>query len=195
MRRFYVETRMRPRPWFSHHGYMDTRKGNDMKKRIRSGIGRPSQVTPFSRSGMESNIGPKWITGLRRPTTRILTGLLVVPTALVGLSAFGVDAAHASTTKTYVTLAEPSLDVRSFPSTSSKIVGSLAYHTTVTVLCQTYGTTIHGSDIWDAIAGNYSGEGTGFVSDYYVSTPNFGHYSSNIPQCPRSGGVIITPAN
>ncbi len=171
-----------------------------MKNRIRRGSGRPSQVTPFSPSGMEPNammikkLGPKRITGFRRPT-RILTGLLVVPTALVGLSAFGVDAAHASATKTYQTLAEPSLDVRSFPSTSSKIVGSLAYHTTVTVLCQTYGTTIHGSDIWDAIAGNYSGDGPGFVSDYYVNTPNVGSYSSKIPQCPRSGGVIITPAN
>jgi hypothetical protein len=180
---------------------MDTRKENDMNKRIRRGIGRPSQETPFSSLGIEpstmmtNKIGLKWVTGLRRPATRVFTGLLVVPTALVGLSAFGVDAAHASTTKTYETLAEPSLDVRAFPSTSSKIVGSLAYHANVTVLCQTYGTTIHGSDIWDDIAGNYSGEQTGFVSDYYVSTPGIGSYSSHIPQCLRSGGVIITPAN
>jgi hypothetical protein len=172
-----------------------------MRKRTRRGIGRPSQVTPSSSLGMEPNtmmtnkIGLKWGTGLRRPATRMLTGLLVVPTALVGLSTFCADAAHASTNNTYKTLAEPSLDVRSFPSTSSKIVGSLAYHTTVTVLCQTYGTTIHGSDVWDDIAGNHSGEQTGFVSDYYVSTPNVGSYSSGIPQCLRSGGVIISPAN
>jgi hypothetical protein len=133
-------------------------------------------------------------TGLRRPATRLLPGLFVTA-ALVGLSTFGAGAAHASTTVTYKTLAEPSLYVRSFPSTAGTILGSLAYHTTVTVLCQTYGTSVHGSDIWDDIAGRDGGEQSGFVSDYYVNTPNVGTYDSLIPQCQRSGGVIISPAN
>jgi surface antigen/uncharacterized protein YraI len=89
---------------------------------------------------------------------------------------------------TYLTTASPSLNVRSGPSTADSIVGSLPYHSTVTIACQTTGATVDGSAIWDEV-------GTGrFVSDYWVDTPNFGTYSPGLAVCagtPAGGAGTI----
>jgi surface antigen len=89
---------------------------------------------------------------------------------------------------TYLTTASPSLNVRSGPSTADTVVGSLAYHTSITISCQTTGATVDGSAIWDEI-----GSGR-YVSDYWVNTPNFGTYSPGLAVCagtPTGGGGTI----
>ena len=71
------------------------------------------------------------------------------------------------------------LNVRSGPGTTYSIVGSVADGATVTIECQTTGTTVTGtygtSNIWDRI-----GSG-GFVADAYVLTG----YDGFIPGVPR----------
>ncbi len=127
---------------------------------------------------------------LRHKAGRILVGAMALWVALVGISALGATAAHASTTSHYETLAEPSLNVRDYMSTSYPVIGSLPYHTTVTVLCQATGTSVNGSDIWDEISGHFAdGLTWGWVSDYYVSTPNVGTYSPGLGVCP----IIVVP--
>lgn len=116
--------------------------------------------------------------------------------ATVALAIFGVPAAasmpmligqgvaHAATA-TYLTLGSPSLNERSAQSTSAAVVGTLPYHTAVAIACQTTGSSVNGSPIWDKLS-------TGpYVSDYYVSTPNVGTYSPGLPEC--SGGSPPPP--
>src|SRR5207302_7820604 len=43
------------------------------------------------------------------------------------------------------------------------------------------GSFVGGSDVWDRI-------GSGYVSDYWVSTPAFNAFSSGIARCDNSGG-------
>jgi surface antigen len=95
---------------------------------------------------------------------------------------------HCGAPTTYLTTASPTLNVRSGPSTDDSIVGSLAYHTSITIACQTTGATVDGSAIWDEI-----GSGR-FVSDYWVNTPNFGTYSPGLAVCagtPAGGAGTI----
>src|SRR5258708_429936 len=111
---------------------------------------------------------------IRKISTTIL-GLAATAGTFAGVVGSGAPAAFASTN--YEVLASPSLNVRSGPSTSAGIVGSVAYHTWVTIACQTTGTFVNGSYIWDELsAGRY-------VADYWMSTPVFNGYSPGIPQC------------
>ncbi len=110
--------------------------------------------------------------------------LVTTLAAIAGLSAaaatFAGGAAAASATSyygPYVVLASPSLNERSAPSTSASIVGSLPYHATIYLACQTTGTSVNGSDIWDQLSDSH------FVSDYYVNTPIFNGFTQGIPQC------------
>jgi hypothetical protein len=53
----------------------------------------------------------------------------------------------------------------------------LATGTAVQVACQTRGSSVLGSTVWDRLAnGNY-------VTDYYVDTPAFNAFSPGIPVC------------
>jgi surface antigen len=105
--------------------------------------------------------------------------------AIAGLAAAaatfaGGAAAAASATSyygPYLTLASPSLNERTAPSTSASVVGSLPYHATIYIACQTTGTVISGSDIWDQLSN------ADYVSDYYVNTPVFDGWTPGIPQC------------
>ncbi|MDG4795940.1 peptidoglycan DD-metalloendopeptidase family protein [Micromonospora sp. WMMD1082] len=79
-----------------------------------------------------------------------------------------------------VRTAGANLTVRSGPGTNYSSVGSLANGATVTIYCQTSGTTVTGtfgtSSIWNRI-------GTGrFVSDAYLYTGTDG-YLPNVPRC------------
>jgi len=69
------------------------------------------------------------------------------------------------------------LNERSTPSTSATITGALPGDSTVYITCQTTGTNVGGTDIWDQLStGSY-------VSDYWVNTPNFNAASPPIPHC------------
>jgi len=69
---------------------------------------------------------------------------------------------------------------RSGPGTSYSKVGSLPAGAKIEIACQTTGTSVNGSDIWDMLT---NGD---FLSDYYTNTPNFDKYSPPLSQCEHS---------
>ena len=71
-----------------------------------------------------------------------------------------------------------SLNVRKTPSTSGAIVTTVAEGKTVGIDCQTTGTTVEGTNIWD-----YLPAYGGYVTDAYVNTG----YDSFIPGVPKCG--------
>src|SRR5215207_3587384 len=69
------------------------------------------------------------------------------------------------------------LNGRSGPKTSNPIVKIYGPGTTVSVVCQTNGSTVGTTSVWNKLDdGNY-------VSDYYVSTPSKATYSAPLPRC------------
>ncbi|WP_406041544.1 peptidoglycan DD-metalloendopeptidase family protein [Micromonospora sp. NBC_00898] len=98
-----------------------------------------------------------------------------------GTKTYTSDNNCSSTTATgTVNTAGADLTVRSGPGTGYSAVGSVADGATVTIYCQTSGTTVTGtygtSSIWDRI-------GTGrYVSDAYVHT-GYDGYIPNVPRC------------
>ncbi|WP_200214837.1 M23 family metallopeptidase [Micromonospora coerulea] len=98
-----------------------------------------------------------------------------------GTKTYTSDNNCSSTTATgTVNTAGADLTVRSGPGTGYTAVGSVADGTTVTIYCQTSGTTVTGtygtSSIWDRI-----GSGR-YVSDAYVQT-GYDGYIPNVPRC------------
>jgi plastocyanin len=71
------------------------------------------------------------------------------------------------------------LNVRSTPSTSGAVVTSIPEGTQVGIECQTTGTTVEGTNIWDFLP-SYGG----YVTDAYVNTG----YDGTIPGVPQCGG-------
>ncbi len=71
------------------------------------------------------------------------------------------------------------LNVRSGPHVSAGKVGWMAEGTQVSIVCQDYGDSVHGSTIWDQLDSPYSG----WSSDWYINTPNIGSFSPGVPQC------------
>jgi surface antigen/uncharacterized protein YraI len=106
--------------------------------------------------------------------------------AVAGAVAVLASSAAGAAVGPYLTTASPSLNVRSGPSTADSSVGSLPYHTSIMIVCQTTGSDVSGSSIWDEIAAGQ------YVSDYWVNTPNFGTYSPGIPQCPSPTTYLTT---
>ena len=81
------------------------------------------------------------------------------------------------------------LNGRSGPKTSTPIVQTYAPGTTVTVVCQTAGTKVGTTSVWNKLTdGNY-------VSDYYVSTPSNTTYSAPLPRCTYPFQVTIPTLN
>jgi hypothetical protein len=78
--------------------------------------------------------------------------------------------------------------VRAGPGTNYASRGALRDGTVVAIACQTTGTNVRGSSIWDQISGPIAG----YVSDYYISTPVYGNYSPGLARC--SGAPPIPPA-
>jgi len=69
------------------------------------------------------------------------------------------------------------LNARSAPSTSSPSVKSHQPGSTVKVICQTPGSTVGSTNVWDKLS-----DGT-YVTDRYVSTPSNTGYSKPLPRC------------
>jgi len=103
---------------------------------------------------------------MRRLLSRTALMVPLVAIVLAGISALSV--AEASVTGTVNTAGSP-LNVRSAPSTTATIVGTVNDGASVTIDCQTYGTSVTGtygtSDIWDHLPSK-----NGYVSDTYVYT-------------------------
>ena len=70
-----------------------------------------------------------------------------------------------------------SLNTRAKPSATSTLRSHLPHGSTAAVVCQTSGTKVGGSKVWDRLkTGSY-------VSDIYLSTPGRPGYTSVIPRC------------
>jgi hypothetical protein len=78
--------------------------------------------------------------------------------------------------------------VRAGPGTGYARVGSLSYGTRVSIACQGYGSWVASSRIWDKISSPVAG----WVSDWWVSTPNVGVFSPGYAQC--SGAPSPAPS-
>ena len=119
------------------------------------------------------------LTSKRHSILSKVVGALLVPVA-AGAAAL-VVAPPAGATPAYganLTLGNPSVYERSGPSSSDSVVGSLPFHSSINIACQTTGSDVNGSNIWDQLS---SGQ---YVSDYFVNTPNVNTWSPPIPQCP-----------
>ncbi|HKF89478.1 MAG TPA: glycoside hydrolase domain-containing protein, partial [Propionibacteriaceae bacterium] len=87
------------------------------------------------------------------------------------------DAPVATVGYNYRTTSSTDLNGRRGPTTSAAIVKTYAPGSTLKVVCQTPGTTVGTTAVWDKLSdGNY-------VSDYYVSTPSQTTYSAPLPRC------------
>src|SRR5206468_4264667 len=93
------------------------------------------------------------------------------------LTVVPATAADAASYGPYLTVASPSLNERSSPSTSATVVGSLPYHSTIYISCQTSGSLVGASYIWDRLTNG------AYVSDYWTNTPGQSTWTSTIPQC------------
>ena len=84
----------------------------------------------------------------------------------------------------YVTTASPSLNMRSSPSTTAGITGSLPYRSALAIDCQTTGSMVGTSSIWDRLSNSSS------ISDWWTITPMTGGFSPGIP---RRGAAPTPP--
>jgi surface antigen len=113
--------------------------------------------------------------------TTLVAATILLPLAAATLPA-AADAAAASYGP-YLTLASPSLNERSAPSTSASLVGSLPYHSTIYVTCQTSGSLVTASTVWDQLNNG------AYISDYWTNTPAIDTFTAGIPRC----GTPTTP--
>ncbi|MGA8117855.1 MAG: GH25 family lysozyme [Actinocatenispora sp.] len=81
------------------------------------------------------------------------------------------------------------LNIRSAPNTSASVVTALAEGTTVTVDCQTTGTTVEGVSIWDHLAGY-----DGYASDLYIYT-GYDGWHPDLPRCGSTPPGDSDPVN
>ena len=105
---------------------------------------------------------------------------LVGAATLLTLAAPALSTAASASTASYVpylTVASPSLNERSAPSTSAPVVGSLPYHSTIYITCQTSGSLVGASYVWDHLTNG------AYVSDYWTNTPAIDTYTASIPRC------------
>jgi surface antigen len=114
-----------------------------------------------------------------RPMSKIRTAICAaVALATVGpLVATAAPATAFAGYGPYLTVASPSLNERSAPSTSATVVGSLAYHSTIYIACQTSGSLVGASLIWDHLTSG------AYVSDYWTNTPGQNTWTASIPRC------------
>jgi hypothetical protein len=99
------------------------------------------------------------------------------------------DAPVATVGYPYQITSSAHLNGRSGPKTSNPIVTTYGPGTTVSVVCQTNGSTVGTTSVWNKLDdGNY-------VSDYYVSTPSKTIYSAPLPRCTYPFQVTTTTLN
>jgi uncharacterized protein YraI len=87
------------------------------------------------------------------------------------------DAPVATVAYPYTVTSTTALNARRAPSTASSVVTSYPAGATVRAVCQTAGSTVGTTRVWDRLD-----DGT-YVSDFYVSTPSNTTYSAPLPRC------------
>lgn len=82
-----------------------------------------------------------------------------------------------------------SVNARTGPSTSSPTVTTIASGTTLRVVCQTPGTKVGSTSVWDKLSNG------SYVSDAYVNTPSSTTYSRPLPRCSYPFQVTASTLN
>ena len=99
------------------------------------------------------------------------------------------DAPVATVGYAYQVTSSANLNGRSGPKTSTPIVRTYPPGATVRVVCQTAGTKVGTTSVWNKLTdGNY-------LTDYYVSTPSNTGYSTSLPRCTYPFQVTIPTLN
>lgn len=81
----------------------------------------------------------------------------------------------------YRITATTTVNTRLGPGSQFAVAGSFVPGALVDISCQTYGSFVLGSPIWDKLTNGQ------YVSDYWVSTPVYGGFSPGISVCPGTG--------
>jgi len=98
-----------------------------------------------------------------------------------------LDAPVATVAYGYTVTSRTALSAHSGPAAGYPVVRTYAPGSTVRVICQTPGSTVGTTGVWDKLS-----DGT-YVTDYYVSTPSNTTYSRPLPRC--SYPYQVTSAN
>jgi surface antigen len=96
--------------------------------------------------------------------------------AAAGHSVTG-EAGAAASYGPYLTMASPSLNERTAPSLSAGVVGSLPYHATIYIDCQTGGSLVGQSTVWDQLTSGV------YISDYWTNTSGDDIWTPGIARC------------
>jgi len=115
-----------------------------------------------------------------RPRAHRLTRRLLAPAVVALTLLITPGAAHASISAYVWNTGGIGLTVRTGPGTSHTAITVLPENTTVTIDCQTTGTTVNGTAIWDHLPA-YGG----YASDAYIWTGYDGR-DPNLPACGTS---------
>jgi hypothetical protein len=113
------------------------------------------------------------------------TAALAVAAATAAVS--GSSPAHADAVYRVYNTGGIGLTIRSAPTPTSGRIGGLPEGASVSIHCQTTGANVNGSTIWDQLTAG------GYVSDWYVNTPNVGSFSPGLPQCGQNTPPPTTP--
>jgi hypothetical protein len=119
-----------------------------------------------------------------RPLRRALA-LLVTTAAAVTVPLVTAAPASAAVSARVFGTEGVGLNVRPSPSTSGAVLANVSENTYVSVSCQTTGTTVNGTSVWD-----YLPAYRGYASDAYLWTGYDGFH----PQLPRCGSTTPPPA-
>lgn len=101
----------------------------------------------------------------------------------INIDSDALDAPVATVAYAYRVTSSTPLNARRAPSTSSPVVRTYAPGATVQVLCQSYGSKVGTTSVWDRLV-----DGT-WVTDHYVSTPSSTGTSAPLPRCAYPGQV------
>jgi len=100
-----------------------------------------------------------------------------------------VDAPVATTTYGYTVTSTTPLSARKGPGTGYSVVRTLAPGSTAVLVCQTAGTKVGNTTVWDKLSdGSY-------VTDLYISTPSATGYSPPVPGCRYPYQVTVSSLN
>jgi surface antigen len=112
--------------------------------------------------------------------------LAAVTALALALALLPASAANAAAYGPYLTVASPSLNERSAPSTSAAVIGSLPYHSTIYIACQAAGSQVGASVIWDRLTNG------AYVSDYWTNTPGENTWTPSIARCGAPSPAPVT---
>jgi len=151
-------------------------------------IQRRGESVQFWRMGQDSAPAPAPVAG--QPAPPVAQPAPTPPTGVVstGAGAAGQAAsagAGATTGHPFAVAGLPAgnrLLIRTGPGTQYPSTGSLANGAPVSVLCQTVGSLVASSKIWDQI-----GPGQ-YVSDWFLNTPVVGAFTPGLGQCSAGAG-------